>query len=602
MSLRVWLPLDGDLHNQGCSNANIKNNNSTINTNGKIGSCYEFNGTNSYLYFENMDPGGWPEMSVTFWFYSDGTANYFFLLRKGDQHVFRINGTGFAFRDTQNTSTLRQINWTSTLPINIWTHIACVYNRGKVYLYQNGILDTANTSYYHATGTISTNTFNSMRIGRIQSTSSNTYYKGLINDFRIYDHALSAAEIKEISQGLVLHYKLDTLDIQSGTNLVTGVTAGGRTTVLTDGRIGVQTTGVNQDTYFTINLSENIVAGTSYLLTCDASGISNGQYWGFPLGAQSNSGVLPFKIYNGHNVYPFTANSTKSDGTAMDWGTKRLFMDDNQRGDWANQACFYNFQLIKIGSNGTIIKAEDSSGYNHNGTVTGNISLNSNTSRYSESFLFNGTDSVISAPSVSTIKAYSFWLKLPDLTVGKCVFADTLSHLAFALSTSNHITVCTYTQSIYHQTYLLNNLVANEWQHFVVQWNADSSNVELYVNGAHANINSGSQNMYQQDATATLTIGARKLNGVFNNFISGSIADFRAYVTRLSEADILALYHTSAKIDNQQNFHTYELVENQSAIKITKHGQAKLNELNEATTTKFYKTNKNIDTKQIIEF
>ena len=39
--------------------------------------------------------------------------------------------------------------------------------------------------------------------------SGATRLKGRMNDFRLYNHALSIKEVEEISKGLVLHYKLD---------------------------------------------------------------------------------------------------------------------------------------------------------------------------------------------------------------------------------------------------------------------------------------------------------------------------------------------------------------------------------------------------------
>ena len=38
---------------------------------------------------------------------------------------------------------------------------------------------------------------------------TSTYGKNSLNDVRVYNHCLSTKEVKEISQGLVLHYKLD---------------------------------------------------------------------------------------------------------------------------------------------------------------------------------------------------------------------------------------------------------------------------------------------------------------------------------------------------------------------------------------------------------
>ena len=42
MSLKVWLPLNGDLHNQGCSDVRVVNNGATIDNAGKIGLMQQF--------------------------------------------------------------------------------------------------------------------------------------------------------------------------------------------------------------------------------------------------------------------------------------------------------------------------------------------------------------------------------------------------------------------------------------------------------------------------------------------------------------------------------------------------------------------------------
>ena len=49
MSLKVWLPLNGNLNNQGLSNIKIINNGATIDPSGKIGSCYSFDGSDDFI-------------------------------------------------------------------------------------------------------------------------------------------------------------------------------------------------------------------------------------------------------------------------------------------------------------------------------------------------------------------------------------------------------------------------------------------------------------------------------------------------------------------------------------------------------------------------
>ena len=73
------------------------------------------------------------------------------------------------------------------------------------------------------TGTLSNRTSTSkIRIGDDYRGGTSVSYMGYMNDWRLYDHCLSAAEVKEISQGLVLHYKLDDTYAETTTNLYSG--------------------------------------------------------------------------------------------------------------------------------------------------------------------------------------------------------------------------------------------------------------------------------------------------------------------------------------------------------------------------------------------
>lgn len=530
MSLQVWLPLNGDLRNQGCSDITVTNNGATVDNNGKIGKCYYFNGSSQYLQLNRSLGDIYSnDFSWCIWlkpmddtrgiifseYASSGSSNVAFELLAN--RIIRVYWNGSP-------------DWTFGLALekNVWSHVAITKSTNSIKVYINGEFKKENT------GTLSARPSTScIRLGDDYRGGTGVSYMGYMNDARIYDHCLSAAEVKEISQGLVLHYPLNRRSLKPiGTNLVTGVTKGRQTTLLTDGRVGVVTSGTSADTYFTVNLSESITNGTTYYLSCDVSGVSEGQYWGFPLGAQNNTS-MPSKFYNGHNEYIFTAND-------INWGTNRLFLDDNYRNDYAHPASFYNFVLIK----NPTFEEVDGSGFGHNSISNAPITTSEDTGRYEEASYFG---------------AYN----TPVLTV------DNFSSIAPAL------TSCTITWwGKYDTTTTL--LLTGQSTSFYV---AASANNNYY----HANI--GSPTMYKDGVAGTYkcaadgwhhfaltgvnfsTWTALKLNGYGSGWpLKGYISDFRIYATVLSAADILQLYHTSAKIDNKGCTHAYEFIEHQDNI------------------------------------
>lgn len=95
-------------------------------------------------------------------------------------------------------------------------------------------------------------------------------------------------EVKELSRGLYVHYAFNDTGNESTTNLVTGVVAGGRTTVDTT-NLTVTTTGADADTYFQLKFSEALVQGETYTIQCYGENIGPGLQFTFGMGSQTTS-------------------------------------------------------------------------------------------------------------------------------------------------------------------------------------------------------------------------------------------------------------------------------------------------------------------------
>jgi hypothetical protein len=101
----------------------------------------------------------------------------------------------FGVRVAGATNTLAQRYSTTVRSLNVWYHVAGVYNASAQTLdiYVNGVLDNGTLS-----GTIPASQINSavnVNIGR-RSGGSGYYFNGVIDDVRIYNRALSQAEIQ----------------------------------------------------------------------------------------------------------------------------------------------------------------------------------------------------------------------------------------------------------------------------------------------------------------------------------------------------------------------------------------------------------------------
>ena len=182
----------------GTTTTNIINGASGTLTNGvgyvsNNGGAFDFDGTDDFILFPDDTNLNLQTLTMESWCYPNTTTSqYGFLFEKGlvnTQYANFFENNAFVFRTMGLSASSLNIA-SSLFSANSWNHIVCTYTSGTKRIYLNGIQVGVATGL---TGTISTNA-NGPRIG---AHSSGYYLDGEIAASRVYNKALTAAEVTQ---------------------------------------------------------------------------------------------------------------------------------------------------------------------------------------------------------------------------------------------------------------------------------------------------------------------------------------------------------------------------------------------------------------------
>lgn len=579
MSLRVWLPLIENTNNQGISSLNTFSYNTlTQQTDGKLGKCYSGQGI---YHLENDFLSN--EWSLCAWVKSAGWSQYNdIILCKNTstsdncQFYFSIiNGATLNFAVNAGSGGL---TFNYTFATNTWYHVAATYDGSEYALYING-----EQKKKQAVSTAAKTGMNNLGINCRSANEAGTSQTGdsgkKLNDVRIYDHCLSAAEVREIAQGLVLHYKLDNnsrggrnlIRIGTGsfhnTNELTTLTWSGwdsyNSLALTDmdwnNRYGQQIT----YSCYVENVEQTAGTGSGIMLHVR---YTDGTYQQFGGGKNGTSGSYLAQGESGWLKLTVTIPDASARSTPTTISYIQVSVRHNSssgastirykcpQAELGNQQTTWYWAPEDTGENNNII--EDSSGYNHNLTLTGNLLCDNTTPRYSTSMAFDGTTVATAASTGADIRTISCWVKTTkNKSTSQIFVADSGSNMCVSFYNGTIIGVFGTTRSTGSKCTLGDSYKENDWNHIVVIKTSDDGQRDIWCNGVQL---TPAANDYWSAATG-LWLGARNASVV--NPLYGALSDVRFYVTPLLDTDIKQLYNVGMKVDKNQNIHNFELIE-----------------------------------------
>lgn len=605
MSLQVWLPLNKNLNNYGVKHSEVTATDATLSTSiGKIGGSYSFNGSSAYLLgTQSSFSNNTEEWSFACWVRLNTTSvnQCIFSCRTiADQRgisIFYFGSQQWAFDDGVRF----QFNQSTSIATNTWYHICAVRKKGVgKFFYVNGVLDGSTTE----TGTPSYVNTSKFSIGGSMGSATavtGNYVNGYINDVRIYDHALSVAEVRELAKGLVCHYKLDNTG-KGNDNLVARTntadtsrfgyseqTGGSTKTIEYDNGTPCIKVTRNSTTHsgwaymWNTGLATTLIkTSTTYTVSFDAIASGNGtvSFNGFMQGNATNNMSASTQVIQGaFNATKWShivlRTTTKDSFDSITIGSQVVYMGCsylNNTGVWLmiknmkveegstdTGWCPYStddkYTRLDFGST----TVADNSGFGNNGTKVGTITNSSDAPRYSSSTNFNNSGYIIN--SAFNLKSNAFTVNLwvnPRTTSAQHFLFGSFSTWpnnglgVYRDAGSNTRYQCVM-RSDGESSYSAKTMTVtlNTWNMLTITY---SGTVYTgYINGVKSfEVTYGASGIVSH---YNIMIGNSKYNSTpASENEEAHVSDFRLYATCLSADDVKRLYNTPASVSKIGQF------------------------------------------------
>jgi DUF1680 family protein len=196
-----WYQFEGNASDTGSSPANGTVNGATF-VAGKVGQAVDINGGTQYVSLPAGIVSGMTNCTIATWVKLDTSATWRRIFDFGtgttvNMFLVPTAGTTIRFAITTGGSGAEQrINGTAALPTGVWKHVAVTISGSTGTLYVDGVQVGQNTAMTLNPASLGNTTLN--YLGKSQYADPNL--DGQLDQFRIYNRALSASEVLALFQ------------------------------------------------------------------------------------------------------------------------------------------------------------------------------------------------------------------------------------------------------------------------------------------------------------------------------------------------------------------------------------------------------------------